>query len=90
MTLREAKRAILTIDDSRYSGSGTIVRQAGGVARLTAPGAILSDRPIHSSTHQRYLIWALLLQIIVSNLSQNSPILLTFISRLLNNPCDIA
>jgi uncharacterized membrane protein len=28
MTLRSANRAILTIDGFRYSGSGTIVRQA--------------------------------------------------------------
>jgi hypothetical protein len=46
MTLREAKRAILTIDGSRYSGSGTIVRRAGGVGRLTAPGAAIV-RSIH-------------------------------------------
>ncbi|MDH5338099.1 MAG: hypothetical protein OEW20_17465, partial [Nitrospira sp.] len=51
MTFRRAGTAILTIDGSRYSGRGTIARQAEGVARLTAPGAILNDRPVHSSTH---------------------------------------
>lgn len=35
MTLRQANRAILTIDGSRYSGSGTIVRQAVAFSALT-------------------------------------------------------
>lgn len=40
MTLRQANRAILTIDGSRYSGSGTIVRQAVAFSALTG-------QPIH-------------------------------------------
>jgi RNA 3'-terminal phosphate cyclase (ATP) len=35
MTLQQANRAILTIDGSRYSGSGTIVRQAVAFSALT-------------------------------------------------------
>jgi RNA 3'-terminal phosphate cyclase (ATP) len=35
MTLRQTNRAILTIDGSRYSGSGTIVRQAVAFSALT-------------------------------------------------------
>ena len=40
MTSRQTNRPILTIDGSRYSGSGTIVRQAVAFAALTG-------RPIH-------------------------------------------
>jgi RNA 3'-terminal phosphate cyclase (ATP) len=40
MTFRKAKCAILTIDGSRYSGSGTIVRQAVAFSALTG-------QPIH-------------------------------------------
>jgi RNA 3'-terminal phosphate cyclase (ATP) len=40
MSLRQANRAILTIDGSRYSGSGTIVRQAVAFSALTG-------QPIH-------------------------------------------
>jgi len=40
MTLQQANRAILTIDGSRYSGSGTIVRQAAAFSALTG-------QPIH-------------------------------------------
>jgi RNA 3'-terminal phosphate cyclase (ATP) len=40
MTLRQATSAMLTIDGSRYSGSGTIVRQAVAFSALTG-------RPIH-------------------------------------------
>lgn len=35
MTLRQTNRAMLTIDGSRYSGSGTIVRQAVAYSALT-------------------------------------------------------
>jgi len=40
MTIPQANRAILTIDGSRYSGSGTIVRQAVAFSALTG-------QPIH-------------------------------------------
>jgi RNA 3'-terminal phosphate cyclase (ATP) len=35
MTLRRPNRAILTVDGSRYSGSGTIVRQGVAFSALT-------------------------------------------------------
>ena len=43
MTLRLTNNAILTIDGSRYSGSGTIVRQAVAFSALTAPTCPIAD-----------------------------------------------
>jgi RNA 3'-terminal phosphate cyclase len=46
---------MLTIDGSRYSGSGTIVRQAVAFSALTASACPIADAPLCGSTIQSAL-----------------------------------